>query len=283
MRDAVEYVVKWGLEHRTLAPIRAIGVDEIQYAKGHKYLTLVYQIDAGLTRLLWVGKERTIESFEGFFTLIGTELASRIEFVCSDMWEPYLKVVREKCSQALNILDRFHIVAKMNKALDEVRAAEYRRMAQAGYEPVLKKSRWCLLKRKENLTGKQKGRLRELLQFNLKTVRAYLLKEAFQQLWEYASPTWAGKFLDEWCRQTIRSRIDPMKKIARTLRQHRDLILNYFRAQKLFSSGVVEGLNNKAKVTMRKSYGFRTFPVLELALYHSLAKLPEPEQTHEFF
>jgi transposase len=148
---------------------------------------------------------------------------------------------------------------------------------------VLKKSRWCLLKRKENLTGKQKGRLRELLQFNLKTVRAYLLKEDFQQLWEYVSPAWAGKFLDQWCRQTMRSRIDPMKKIARTLRQHRDLILNYFRAQKLFSSGVVEGLNNKAKVTMRKSYGFRTFPVLELALYHSLAKLPEPQQTHEFF
>jgi transposase len=98
------------------------------------------------------------------------------------MWEPYLKVVREKCSQALNILDRFHIVARMNKALDEVRAAEYRRMAQTGFEPVLKKSRWCLLKRKENLTGKQKGRLRELLQFNLKTVRAYLLKAAFQQL-----------------------------------------------------------------------------------------------------
>ena len=171
----------------------------------------------------------------------------------------------------------------MNEALDDVRAAEYRRMAQAGYEPVLKKSRWCLLKRKENLTGKQKLRLRDLLRFNLKTVRAYLLKEDFQQLWDYDSPTWAGKFLDEWCRQTMRSRIEPMKKVARTLRQHRELILNYFRAQKLFSSGVVEGLNNKAKVTMRKSYGFRTFPVLELALYHSLGKLPEPELTHEFF
>ena len=78
MRDAVEYVVGWGLAHRTLAPIRAIGVDEIQYAKGHKYLTLVYQIDQGLTRLLWVGKERTIESFEGFFTLIGDTLAAQI-------------------------------------------------------------------------------------------------------------------------------------------------------------------------------------------------------------
>jgi Transposase and inactivated derivatives len=84
-------------------------------------LTLVYQIDLDVTRLLWVGRERTIESFQGFFTVIGDELASKIVFVCSDMWEPYLKVIREKCSEALHILDRFHIVAKMNKALDEVR------------------------------------------------------------------------------------------------------------------------------------------------------------------
>jgi len=92
-----------------------------------------------------------------------------------------------------------------------------------------------------------------------------------------------GGPLDEWCRELMRSRIEPMKRIARSLREHRERILNYFRAQKLPSSGVVEGLNNKAKVTMRKSYGFRTFRCLELALYHSLAKLPEPESTHEFF
>ena len=98
-----------------LGQIDAIGVDEIQYAKGHKYLTLVYQIDLDVTRLLWVGRERTIESFRGFFTVIGDELASKIVFVCSDMWEPYLKVIREKCSEALHILDRFHIVAKMNQ------------------------------------------------------------------------------------------------------------------------------------------------------------------------
>ena len=250
-------------------------MDEIQYAKGHKYLTLVYQIDLGITRLLWVGKERTIESFQGFFTTIGEELTSKIVFVCSDMWEPYLKVIREKCSEALHILDRFHIVAKMNKALDEVRAEESRRMHREGRLPVLKKSRWLLLKREENLVNEQRFRLRDLLRYNLKTVRAYLLKEAFQQLWDYNSVAWAGKFLDEWCRQTMRSRIDPMKKIARSLRQHRDLILNYFRPKKLIFSGVVEGLNNKAKVSMRKSYGFRTFRVLEMALYHSLGKLSE--------
>jgi transposase len=281
--DAVEYVVQFGLAHRTLGQVDAIGVDEIQYAKGHKYLTLVYQIDIGITRLLWVGKERTVESFQGFFTAMGQEVISKIAFICSDMWEPYLKVIREKCSEALHILDRFHIVAKMNTALDEVRAEETRRMKHEGRDPVLKKSRWLLLKRSENLGDEQHFRLRDLLRYNLKTVRAYLLKEAFQQLWDYNSPAWAGKFLDEWCRQTLRSRIEPMKKIARALRQHRELILNYFRAQKLISSGVVEGLNNKAKVTMRKSYGFRTYRVLELALYHSLAKLPEPESTHDFF
>jgi transposase len=104
------------------------------------------------------------------------------------MWEPYVKVIRDKCSEALHILDRFHIVAKMNKALDEVRASESRRMAIEGMAPVLKKSRWLLPKREENLTTEQRFRLRDLLCHYLKTVRAYLLKEAFQQLWDYNSP-----------------------------------------------------------------------------------------------
>ena len=113
--------------HRTQGQIDAIGVDNIQYAKGHKYLTLVYHIDPGVTRLLWVGRG-TIESFHGFFAAIGDEVASRIVFVCSDIWEPYLTVIRERCSEALHILGRFHIAAKMNKALDEVRAGESPRM-----------------------------------------------------------------------------------------------------------------------------------------------------------
>jgi transposase len=104
-------------------------------------------------------------------------------------------VIRDKCSQALHILD-FHIVAKMNEALDDVRAAESRKMAQEGHQPLLKKSRWCVLKRKENLTSQQNLRLRDLLRYNLQSVRAYLLKEDLQQFWEYNSPTWAGMFLD---------------------------------------------------------------------------------------
>jgi transposase len=281
--QAVEYVVQWGLERRQLGPIRAIGVDEIAYGRGHNYLTLVYQIEAGCVRLLWVGKERTKESFEQFFVLIGKELAQQIEFVCSDMWKPYLDLIAKHCTQALNILDRFHVVAKLNLALDQIRASEARRMARDGYEPVLKKTRWCLLKRPDNLTDNQRMTMRQLLGYNLKSVRACLLKEEFQQFWEYESPAWAGKFLDQWCTRAMRSRIDPLKKFARTIRGHRELLLNYFRAKKQFSSGIVEGLNNKAKVTMRKAYGFRTFRITELSLYHVLGKLPEPELTHRFF
>jgi transposase len=243
----------------------------------------VYQIEKDCTRLLWIGKDRTIESFEQFFTLIGEPLSEGIKFVCSDMWRPYLRVIRERCTNAVNILDRFHIVAKMNEALYDVRAAEARRLVQDGYEPVLKKTRWCVLKRKANLTSLERFRLRDLLRYNLKTVRAYLLKEDFQQCWEYHSPTWAAKFLDDWCQQVIRPRIEPMKKVAKTLLGHRELILNYFRAKKQFSSGVIEGLNNKAKLTMRKAYGFRTFPIIELALYHALGKLPEANVAHRFY
>jgi len=234
-------------------------------------------------RLLWVGKERTLESFEKFFTLIGTELAEKIEFVCSDMWKPYLQLIAKHCSHALSILDRFHVVAKMNLALDDVRATEARCMVQDGYEPVLKKSRWCLLKRPDNLTDKQRVKLRDVLRYNLASVRAYLLKETFQYFWNYDSPIWAGKFLDQWTSQVMRSRIEPMKKFARTIRVHRELLLNYFHARKAFSSGVIEDLNNKAKVTMRKAYGFRTFAMTEIALYHALGKLREPKLSDNFY
>ena len=198
------------------------------------------------------------------------------------MWRPYLKVVAKKASEAIHVLDHFHIMAKMNKAIDEVRAKEAKDLRVKGYKPVLTNTRWLLLKRPENLTAKQEPRLAELLQYNPRSVRAYLLKEDFQFFWSYRSPHWAGAFLDRWCTRTLHSRIDPMKKFARTLRAHRALLLNWFRAKKQFSSGAVEGFNNKAKLTMRKSYGFRTYRAAEIALYHTLGDLPQPKTTHTF-
>jgi transposase len=279
---SVEMAVGWGLVHRSLEGVEAIGVDEVQWRKGHKYLTLVYQIDGHAQRLLWVGKDRTVKSFLRFFRMLGKERSAAIKFVCSDMWQPYLKVIAKKAGQAIHVLDRYHIMAKMNQAIDEVRAEEAKRLKQRGEEPVLRHARWCLLKRPENLTDGQEVKLAELLKCNLKAVRSYLLREDFQRFWEYRRPSWAGRFLKRWCTRTMRSKIEPMKKVARTLRSHEGLILNWFRAKGAMSSGVVEGLNGKVKLTMRKSYGFRTSEAIELALYHSLGKLPEPTSTHRF-
>ena len=134
-----------------------------------------------------------------------------------------------------------------------------------------------MLKRPENLTPKQEVKLSDLLRYNLKAVRSYLLKEDFQFFWDYVRPYYAGVFLDRWCKRTMLSKIEPMKKVARMLRSHRELLLNWFRAKGTISSGAIEGLNNKLKVTTRKSYGFRTFRATEVALYHTLGALPEPE------
>jgi len=280
---SVKHAVSWGLAHRDMEGIQAIGVDEIQWQRGHKYLTLVYQIDEDCRRLLWVGKDRTAKTLLRFFRMLGKERSARLRFVCSDMWKPYLKVIVKKAGQAVHVLDRFHIMAKMNKAIDEVRAGEAKRLEEDGYEPLLKHSRWCLLKREENLTEKQAVKLSELLQYNLQSVRSRLIREDFQRFWEYTYPACAAKFLDEWCTRTMRSKIEPMKKVAKTLRRHRDLILNWFRAEGAISAGIVEGLNNKAKLSMRKAYGFRTVKAIEIALYHQLGALPEPEFTHEFW
>ena len=144
---------------------------------------------------------------------------------------PYLTLIKKHCVNALNILDRFHIVAKLNKALDEVRAIEAKEIIRDGFEPVLTKSKWCLLKNLDNLTDKQRVKLHEVLQYNLKTVRAYLYKEDFQLFWECDSPSWAGRFLDEWYKDVMHSLLEPLKKFVKTLRNHRDLLLNYFKAK----------------------------------------------------
>jgi transposase len=279
---SVEMAVCWGRERMNLDGITAIGVDEMQWGRGQNYVTVVYQINEGCRRLLWVGQHRTAKTLLRFFRWLGKERTGRVKFVCSDMWRAYLKVVEKKAKGAIHILDRFHIMAKMNEGIDKVRRQEGRELKAKGLEPVLKGSRWWFLKKPIHLTVRQVEKLGNVLQYNLKTVRSYLLKEDFQSFWEYKSAGWAGRFLDQWCTRTMRSRIEPMKQVARSLRVHRELLLNWFRAKKEFSSGVVEGLNNKAKLVTRKAYGFRTFKALELSLYHGLGNLPEPVFAHRF-
>ena len=196
--SAVESVVNYGLTHRNLDSVTALGVDEIAWHKGHKYLTLVYQINPGARRLLWVGEKRTQETMSSFFadmTKLKAGFSAQIRVICSDMWKPYLKIIAKHLPQAINVLDRFHIMQKFGRALDKIRSEEAKRLRQTKQPPLLSKSRWCFLKRRENLTEKQGFKLNELLKMNLRTVKAYLLREQFQKLWDYRSSGWGESFL----------------------------------------------------------------------------------------
>jgi transposase len=279
---AVKFVVDYGLAHRDLGGVTEIGIDEIKVFKGHKYLTLVYQLNAGVRRLLWCGPERRTKTLLRFFQQFGKERSAQSKFVCSDMWAPYLKVIAKKPPQALNILDRFHIMRAFSEAIDQVRRDEVNQFKANGQKNVLERGRWLLLKRPENLSEKQTARLGDLLKLNLASIKAYLLREDFQRFWEYQRPDFAGKFLDNWVTRALQTDLEPMKKVARMLRSHKPLILNWFKAKGQLSNSAVEGLNLKAKLTMRKAYGFKTLKCLEIALYHELGKLPEPQYHHRF-
>lgn len=281
--EAVKHAVEWGKQHRNLDNIFAIGVDELCWKKGHKYLTLVYQIDAGCRRLLWIGRDRTGKTFGEFFNWFGDERSKRIEFVVSDMWKAFLSTVADRASQAVHILDRFHVVALCNKAIEEVRRAEARKLRAQGDTVTLKHTRWVLLKRRKNLTGKQRNRLRQLLEINLSTVKAYLLKDDFHLFWKYKSVWGARRFLDGWLVTARASGIPAFVKLAKTLDAHREPLLNWFRARRELAMGAVEGLNNKARVTTKLAYGFRSYEHAETALFHRLGNLPEPDWfTHRF-
>lgn len=183
---------------------------------------------------------------------------------------------------ALHILDRFHITAHLNQAVDEVRRTEYNELRDRPQAATLKRMRWNLLRRGTRVRGHARQKLVALLRTKLATGRAWMLKEAFQAFWGYRSLTWAAGFLQVWCTRALRSRIEPMRKVARMLRTHEALILNWFRAKGEISNGPVEGLNNKIRVVGRRSYGFRTYHAMETVLYHNLGRLPEPPLTHEF-
>lgn len=279
---SVKYVVDYGLANREWDDISQIGIDEIAVFKGHNYLTCVYQLDKGCRRLLWCGKDRTVKTLLRFFREFGKARSEKLAFVCSDMWKPYLKVIKKKCVNALNILDRFHIAKKFNEAVDEVRREEVKKLKADGEENILENGRFILLKKSSNLTEKQTVKLSKLLKLNLSSIKAYLMKEDFQRFWQYKKVGWADKFLEDWAERTMKSNVGPMKKVAKMLRRHKPLILNWFRAKGELSSAPVEGLNNKAKLAIKKAYGFKTLNCLQIALYHQLGKLKEPPSTHRF-
>jgi len=277
VRAAVQQVVDYGLEHREISEVLYIGIDELSRRRGHTYVTMVYDLIRG--RLLWVGDGRDKQVLEEFFAQWGKERTKALQGICCDMWDPYVEVIGQLAPDAILVFDKFHIVKHLMEAVDTVRRQESAEKGQK-YRDLVQGTRYIWLKNPWNLTDKQRVRLSQLEQLNLKINRAYLLKEQFRQFWDCVDPADAKKFLKQWFWWATHSRLEPMRKFAWMLRNHEQDILNYFKLR--ITAARVEGLNRKAKVVSQRSYGFRTFGTFRLALYHALGNLPVPKLTHTF-
>lgn len=274
--SAVRQAVSYGLEHREIGNILYIGIDELSRKKGHVYVTNVYDLHE--KRLLWSGEGRTQDTLKEFFNE-HEETIRNVKAVCCDMWQPYVDMVKKYLPDATLVFDKFHITQHLMQAVDEVRRDEVSDLKKTNPE-LLKRTRYIWLKNPENLTDKQRSRLGHLEKLNLRCNRAYLLKESFREFWKYKRKGWAAKFLKKWFWWATHSRLEPMRDFAWMLRRHEDNILTYF--EERISNGIVEGLNNKAKVMSRRCYGFRSAKNYITALYHCMGKLPEPEFVHRF-
>ena len=269
----VRRVVAYGLERRRRRPLHLLGIDEVSRRKGHHYLTVVYDLERGV--LLWVGEDRTEETLTRFFTALGRRRSATVRVVCLDMWQAYLKAVRCHAPNAQVLFDRFHLVQHLNRALDEVRRQEWRRLS--GREKTsFKRTRFLLLKNPWNLTTDERERLSTLVRWNTPIVRAYYLKEVFQLFWTYRQPARAEQHLRRWMHSAMRSRLGPFKELVRRLRAHLDGVLAWTRLR--VSNGALEGMNNKIKLVSHRSFGFRTVENFTAAIYHCCAQLPLPEE-----
>lgn len=275
--EAVDEAVAYGMANRDLSGVTHIGIDEISRKRGHVYVTNVYDLNE--PRLLWSGEGRARETLKNFFAWFGKDNTERLEGICSDMWQPYIDVVKEEAPQAVLVFDKFHIVQHLMRAVDQVRRDEIREKGKT-HKELMTRTRYIWLKNPLNLTDGQQARLSELEHLNLKINRAYLLKEAFRDFWEYKSPAWATRYLDRWFWWATHSRLEPMRDFAWMLRRHQEDLINYFRMP--IHNGTVEGLNNKAKVISHKAYGFREAKNYIRNLYHCMAKLPLPKTVHTF-
>jgi transposase len=266
--SAVHHVVDYGLQQRDLSHLSVIGIDEISRKRGHQYLTNVYDLNSGT--LIWSAPGRSKDTLSAFFELLGEQGCRRLKGVCCDMWRPYIDVVQQYVPQATLVFDKFHIISHLMNAVDQVRRDEIREKGKS-HKELVTHTRFIWLKNPWNLTDTQKGRLSALENLNLKINRAYLLKESFRQLWSYKTMGWASRFLKKWFWWATHSRLKPMRDFAWMLRRHEQGLLNYFKLR--IDNGMVEGLNNKAKVVSHRAYGYRSSHMYITALFHCLGNL----------
>lgn len=247
----------------TPAP-RVIGVDEIAIRKGHDYRIIVSDLERG--RPIWVGGlGRREEDLDSFFHDLGEKKSHRIELAAMDMWKPFRKSVKKNVPEAQIVYDKFHIMRHLSDALDKVRRTEYYR--QKGKDRAfIKGQRYTLLSREENLSLEGREALRKLFSVNKRLNTAYLLKEAFGQLWDYETEGWARRFFERWRDALKWQRLGPYEEFAQMIERHWDGIASYCHPENKCSLGMVEGLNNKIKVLMRRAYGYRDEEYLKLKI-----------------
>jgi transposase len=248
-----------------LAGVRRIGIDEVSYRKGHRYLTVVVDHDTG--RLLWAQPGRDEKTLRMFFEALGVDGCAEIALVSADAASWIGNVVREQCPQAILCIDPFHVVAWATKALDEVRRRMWNELRERGDSErakALKGSRWALAKNPEDLTPKQNRKLRTIETENLPLFKSYIIKEQLRDIFR-AKGTLSTYMLDAWLEWVERSKIAPFMKVARAIQANRlgiDCALIHG-----LSNARVEAMNTKLRLLTRIAFGFHSHaPLVALAM-----------------
>jgi transposase len=256
--DAVKAIDKeWlnkTLGEPDLSGLTLLALDEFALKKGHRYATIF--VEPIRKQVLWVCRGRSREEIRPFFEKLGHAGRRRIKAVAMDMNGAYEVEVKAQCPQAEIVYDQFHVLAKYGReVIDAVRSAEARRQTSRGERQVIKGSRWLLLRNGENLKRDEAVRLRELLKVNRKLATVYVLKDDLKSLWDYRLLPYAAQFFREWYARAVRSRIDPLKRFARRLREKLSGVLAHCTYP--LHTSLLEGIMNKIKVIKRMAYGFR--------------------------
>jgi len=266
----LRYLERWAAKRRK-APLKHMGVDEIHMGKKDKFITVVSNLQTGDP--LWFGRERKRETLDEFFrTELRSSQRKNIEAACVDMWQPFTDSIAEWVPGCRIIYDKFHILQHANQAVTEVRRAEFFRKG-GGMREIVKGKSWLLLTRWVNLDGKKKQLLNELFKLNRRVMKAYLLKEALEHLWDYNYERAAVRYLLAWVGQLRWQRLLPFQKLANMLVSHLDGILNYCRTKVRF--GVVEAINGNIRMLINRGRGYKNLRYLLLKAQRMVATKTE--------
>ncbi len=247
-------VVDRKLDPGRLKGLRRIGVDEFSYRKRHRYLTII--VDHDRRSVVWTGEGKGREALTRFFAEIGAEACQQLETVTMDMSAGYRRAVLDHAPQALIVFDRFHVQKLAGEALDEVRREVMRGADDGDLKRAIKRSRWSLLKAADDVTEKDERKLSDIERAYKPLYRAYLLKEVLRRALSRKQPWRARRDLQEWIGWAARSRLEPFKRLGKTIRNHLDGILAYVEMQ--LTNGLVEGINAKSRMIARRAYGFHS-------------------------